>query len=91
MLEVENNAKLLTKDSLGVGELVTLFEYPNAIPFQPKGGEIFVYKISSGKKIDWKEDGHMYVAIFFIVFFFPLFKVQKCCLISAFASRLNIL
>ena len=93
MLEVENNAKLLTKDSLGVAELLTLFEYQNAIseiPFRPKGGEIFVLKSSSGKKtIGRQMDTRK--SLIFIVFFFPLFKVQKCCLIRAFASRLNIL
>ena len=44
MLEVENNIKLLTKDALGA-DLLTLFEYPDAIseiPFRPKGGDIFV-------------------------------------------------
>ena len=52
--------KLLTKDALGV-ELLTLFEYPDAISdihFRPKGGEIFVFKSSSSKKDNWKADGH---------------------------------
>ena len=78
MLEVENNAKLLTKDSLGVAELLTLFEYPNAIseiPFRRKGGEIFVFKSSSGKKNDWKADGHTYVAIFSL---YSSFHYLKC-------------
>ena len=50
MLEVENNVKLLTKDALGLAELLILFEYPDAIseiPFQLKGAEIFVFKSSN--------------------------------------------
>ena len=61
MLEVEINVKLLTKGALGVAELLALFKYPDAIseiPFRPKGGAIFVFKISSSKKDDWKADGH---------------------------------
>ena len=54
------NVKLLTKDALGVAELLTLFEYPDAIseiPFRPEGGEMFVFKSASGKKDEWKADG----------------------------------
>ena len=61
MLKVENNVKLLTKDALGETELLTLFEYPDAIseiPFRLKRGELFVFKSSSSKKDGWKADGN---------------------------------
>ena len=34
----------------------------NKLPFQPKGGQIFLFKpTSSTEKEDWKADGHRYV------------------------------
>ena len=62
MLTLERNSKLLRKNSLGISELLTLFEYEETtseIPLRPKGGDLFIFK--SKKKDDWKADGHGYV------------------------------
>ena len=63
MLSVEKNVNLITKDAVGVSELLTLFDYNETIseiPFRPKGGEIFIFKSFTGKKIkaEWKANVH---------------------------------
>jgi len=61
MLSVENNVKLLRKEALGVSELLTLFEYEQTIselPFRPHGGQLFIFRSTDSKKMDWTADGH---------------------------------
>ena len=66
LLSVENNIKLLNKDALGISRLLTLFNYEETvseIPFRPKGGDIFTFKNTAGRKDDWKADGHTEVGV----------------------------